>query len=677
MAKKAEEPLYGTNQDGSDDALDGAPPFVVRPFTSESAAAAMFSFAPPPQTDDGSMSSEGVDFADSDGGAVVHTRAATTSSIASAITETSAPPVFVGSGAGYGGHVVGSSGGQWGSSGSSSSSGVNMGGDGSTGGHLPFPFPNRPALPHVDDFVPKSKLQYDHLRMMSGYEKKAAFAKKGVNFPSDLPHTQHPQHAQHEQHPHMWHVKSGSVTAPGSAATGLGSPSYGHLSTLTERQVYLFIDYIQFFGEVDARSSHYRGITYADIETALRQHTRTTIALQEGTDDPTELLMAAFDDLLQRSKLTPTTWFQRNSMQKAGNEPKLTKELFCQSIRGMCREHFLPAWTNLDMRQLRLHLSVDGQTEPTMGGVLRAFRRYHALGEEKTIMDAAHPVVAKIKKLMRRRKIRIVDFFNYIQADPLKPMSARTLAHAIDQVLGTGGSVPVHSPRRRTPQTAALPIQEPSALSMLSNPALPHRSNTLTLSKLHAQKSSLLLSSISGKIPGKKTGSDAIKIDPLPAAIEDFLDDRFVHGQRSLYSNGSVYANSEGRKKIANVITTLRTRRSIQSALEATAAPTLYVAPSLPLYFSPDIDCHSQSALPLSVVGSVGPERRPWPASNPCHAPAPSPRRAPQGPPKTVPPRPSRRSPRPRRLRPRPHWPVPSLARRRGPPCRSPNTSSK
>ena len=547
-SKKPEEPLYGftSDEDGGDldDELEGAPPFVVRPFTSESAAASMFNYHP----DEGSMSSGGLD---SD--PVVHTRAATTSSIASAMTEMSVPPVFAG-------HGMGSS--------SSSHMGSAIGSSGHTSS-LPFPFPNRPGLPHVDDFVPKSKLAYDHMRMMSGYEKKAAFAKKGVNFPGDV-----------HQPPHFLPIKTGMVVAPGSAPGGLGSPSYGNLSTLTERQVYLFIEYIQFFGEVDAQSSAYRGITYADIETALRQHTRTTLALEEGTDDPTALLMAAFDDLLKRSKLTPTSWFQRNSMQKAGNEPKLTKELFCQSIRGMCREHLLPAWTNHDMRQLRLHLSVDGQTEPTMSGVLRAFRRYHALGEEKTVMDAAHPVVAKIKKLMRKRKIRILDFFNCLQADPLKPMSARTLAHAIDQVLAGGSAVPVYSPRRRTSQ-ASLLGQEPSAISMLSAPAtagLPHRSNTLSLSKIHAAKSSILLSSITGKIPGRKPGGDAIKIDPLPTAIDDFLDEQFVLGQRSLYSNGSVYANSEGRKKIANVITSLRTRRSLQLA-EAAAVPTLYVAP--------------------------------------------------------------------------------------------------
>ena len=522
--------FWAQQSDGDDDNI------VIRPFSSDSAAHEMWNFTGNDEQqadfkDENILGGGGGQMTNDD---MFRQRAATTNSVASAISNlsqnsTSAPMT------------------------------------------LPFPFPGRPNLPHVDDFVAKSKLGYDHLRLMNNMEKKAAYLKGKINPPpsiSQIPLSKNvtfprgllPEKISSQQSPFDSHTLEyykaidlrESVGSPG------GSPGQTQQSSLSYRQVRLFIQYIQFFGEIDVRSSKYQGITYSDIETALRMHTRSTSPLQDGKDDTNDLLMAAFDDLLVKAGLTSTAWFQSHCMQVAGNEPKLTKELFNANIRRMCRKERLPIWTNHDMRQLRLHLSLDGQTEPTMNGVLRAFRRYHAMSEERSILEASNPVIAKIKRLMKARKIRIIDFFSYINADPARPISSHNLTIAIDIVLGTNRAVTLHSSvsRARAVTSNIEVSNQMSALSAvsMSSPTTPSRLMHLnSLSRDKGYQSTLLTSSMTGRI-SKKSGIDAVKTDPLPDEIATLIDARYQLSQCRLYDNGTIYTNKTGKKQIAKIM---------------------------------------------------------------------------------------------------------------------------
>ena len=341
-----------------------AEPFEVRPFTSGSAVEEMFNFtkseASFTQEESSSLSPSSLfvhgneSKSNSPNMEIMNTRAATTNSVTSAITELSQtdgsgsnPPMM-----------------------------------------LPFPFHGRPGLPHVDDFVAKCKLSYDHLRMMNNLEKKALILMKQIKAPKN-PHIHYDEHVNEiggsaskshvDNHSSMASGKNGFVDDDGNASNDDDQDPNTSQRALTVRQIRCFVQYIQFFGEIDHKSSKYRGITYTDIETSLRMYTRSIHAPHSGggIEDTNDMLMAMFDDLLSQSKLKPAKWFQLHSMEVAGNERKITKELFTSNVRGMCREHNLPTWTDQEMRQLRLHLSLDGQTEPTLNGVLRAFRRYH------------------------------------------------------------------------------------------------------------------------------------------------------------------------------------------------------------------------------------------------------------------------------------------------------------
>ena len=371
----------GTDEDEDDSAFWGSldtigdmknspQPFEVRPFSSGSAVEEMFNFTKSEAsfTQDESSSSPSSLFVHGNGSKsnspsmeIMNTRAATTNSVTSAITELS----------------------QTDGSGSTSTM------------MLPFPFHGRPGLPHVDDFVPKCKLSYDHLRMMNNLEKKALILMKQIKAPKTMRIHEHDiekvdigsssnASSSRLEYDSSMGDKIGSIDDEENSSNNDDHTSNTSRHSLSVRQIRFFLKYIQFFGEVDYKSNKYRGITYMDIETGLRMHARSMHAPHSGggIEDTNDMLMAMFDDLLIQSKLKPTQWFQLHSMEVAGNERKLTKEMFTSNVRSMCREHNLPTWSDLEMRQLRLHLSLDGQTEPTLNGVLRAFRRYKTIPYE-------------------------------------------------------------------------------------------------------------------------------------------------------------------------------------------------------------------------------------------------------------------------------------------------------
>lgn len=423
---------------------------------------------------------------------------------------------------------------------------------------FPFPFHGRPGLPHVDDFVAKCKLSYDHLRMMNMYEKKAMFLKAQLKAPEAVNSTGYAN--DNSPGPYAQQHRSSLVlkkqVRPRDTSQERqddGSSMHSSLSSVSIRQVRLFIKYIHFFGEGDSVSAQYAGITYSDIETALRMHTRRKAAESKGIEETSDLLMAIFEDILTKADLTTAQWFQCNCVQVAGNASKLTKELFNRSIRAMCREQDIPVLTDQELRQLRLHLSTDGETEPTMSGVLRAFRRYNAMGEELKIQEAASPIIDKIKRLMRSRKIRIIDFFTYIDADSAIPISTKRLALSIDQLLGTASAVPLHSPTRllkalpRSPEldspSLSISSQSPSLLSPISRTSPPS-----TVRPMITWDTTLMV----GMSP-KKSGAEAVRPEILPADIATRLDRRYAAAQSTLYKNGLVYTHGEAKKKLAKL----------------------------------------------------------------------------------------------------------------------------
>ena len=307
---------------------------------------------------------------------------------------------------------------------------------------FPFPFYNRPELPHVDEFIQKNNLHYINLRVQNMQEHNA----KTMN-----------RHC---------HITGDAICSDWNKADVL-SPSIGtrklrviksqvpstclidsHQSdaALSTHQTKLFVEYVLLLMEdgkgkgkiplsFSSTASVAKGIFYHDIVTALRMHVRNTNKHGDKMDYIEDLLMASFDDLLFRSKRTHIQWFEASSQIIIGGDNQMNTLMFNKSIRNMCEEHGLPLWTNCDLKVLRLHMCLEGETYLNIRGVMWAFRKFHSTNEEKMQLEAARPIILKIKNLMHAKKIRVIDFFLLIATSIQDAVSPKILTLAIEQLL--------------------------------------------------------------------------------------------------------------------------------------------------------------------------------------------------------------------------------------------------
>jgi hypothetical protein len=187
---------------------------------------------------------------------------------------------------------------------------------------------------------------------------------------------------------------------------------------------------------------------------------------------------------------------------------------------------------------LRLYLSPDGQTEPTMTGIMRGFRKFYSTAEDRRIVADAEPVVAKLKHIMTKRKLRIVDFFRAVQHDVAAAISPRKLVNAIELVTRIGAAIP--SPSRSRSRSGS-----PSQSALSPQDAGQGTGSFAHLSSASPLSHSLSLAgdkSISLKRPlSSATKRAKAKLEPLPPDIVRRLQQREKEAQMALYTNGKKY----------------------------------------------------------------------------------------------------------------------------------------
>ena len=336
---------------------------------------------------------------------------------------------------------------------------VITGNSSSTVSTLPFPFYTRPCLPHVDDFVYRHELLYSNIRLRIQHERRLKVLSGQYPKPT----------ADLDANPSTY-----SSRRLKSAVAVVPSTSYNHENeqgqgNLTSYQIEQFVNYVITLGErMDCiPSSSSTVISYQDMLTALRIHARSASKFDKGIDYIQDLLMVSFDDLLFRTNLTHSEWFDANSQGIAGEEYFIATITFNKSMRNMCKLHSLPLWSNGDLRVLRLHLSREGALEPTLNSVLKAVRKFYRGTEERCRFEAALPIINKIKLLMAQRKHRVMDFFLLIERDPSQAVSPRKLIASISHLLVSSestdsGSCVLDSEIANTSSTTVGPCAERS-----------------------------------------------------------------------------------------------------------------------------------------------------------------------------------------------------------------------
>eukprot|EP00596_Hydrurales_sp_CCMP1899_P001198 CAMPEP_0119034132 /NCGR_PEP_ID=MMETSP1177-20130426/1164_1 /TAXON_ID=2985 /ORGANISM="Ochromonas sp, Strain CCMP1899" /LENGTH=304 /DNA_ID=CAMNT_0006991375 /DNA_START=99 /DNA_END=1010 /DNA_ORIENTATION=+ len=208
---------------------------------------------------------------------------------------------------------------------------------------LPFPFHNRPLLPHVDEFIQKDKLHYNHLRLLNMYERKSRLMnphepciKKPID--DDV--------KRKEDKDNKSRLDSLSRRSYDTIeAFAMDDESFLDDDDLSNTQIKEFVKYIISVTEGDEPHTESRiGVTFKNMKTALRMHTRNTSKFDDGRDYLQELLMASFNDLLCRSDINYLEWFNMNSIGLEDFDRRMNALLFNKSIRKMCEEHYLPGW---------------------------------------------------------------------------------------------------------------------------------------------------------------------------------------------------------------------------------------------------------------------------------------------------------------------------------------------
>ena len=305
---------------------------------------------------------------------------------------------------------------------------------GSTVSTLPFPFYSRPTLPHVDDFVQRHELLYSNIRLQIQHERRSKVL-SGQNPKSTTDLDVNPSTYSSAR------LKSAINAVPTTSYNYLGHENEQDRGDLTNYQIEQFVKYIMTLWEQTdySRSPSSTAISYQDMLVALRIHARSASKFDKGMDYIQDLLMVSFDDLLFRSNLTHSEWFDANSKGIAGEVYFIATITFNKSIRDMCKLHGLPLWSNGDLRVLRLHLSQEGGLEPTLNSVLKAVRKFYTGTEERCRYEGALPIIHKIKRLMALRKHRVMDFFLLIERDPSRAVSPRKLIASIKQLLVSSG----------------------------------------------------------------------------------------------------------------------------------------------------------------------------------------------------------------------------------------------
>ena len=173
------------------------------------------------------------------------------------------------------------------------------------------------------------------------------------------------------------------------------------------------------------------------------------------------------------------------------------------------------------------------------------------MAEEKEINEAAQPIIEKILRMMKKRKIRIIDFFTYMGEDPHDPVPVKQLVESMHAVLGSKSAMLIRSPPR---SLHALPISSDSVSmssvgSVQSQSVQSHTNSHISSSLASKVTRDMQLSSAVGLGP-KKTGAEAVMRDIIPEDLAILLQKQYVKAQKNLFCNGKFYTNKQGKASL-------------------------------------------------------------------------------------------------------------------------------
>ena len=294
-------------------------------------------------------------------------------------------------------------------------------------GHSPFPFSDRPALPHIDAFQDNEKLRVagrNHLQL-------SPVSKNHEQFPEDE------------------------------------DQLFGHFTVKEIRHVHRFIK--SFGGDNDY------GITLDELESAFRKVRRA----HKNKDEEAyaRRLMNTFEFLLKIKALSPKMWFQEVDTSQANKgDGKLTWLEFEAGMNKLCLDLGAASFSKHDLNVILKYMDPNGDGDLSYQEVSRGFRRIHLPADCQKVLEDSGPILPYLQDFMGDRQIRVRDLFNFFDIRNKKIITFDVLCDGIERV---AVCMPPPSPTSHDPSCSTVPR---------SATAVFERSNDIGESKVSFEK---------------------------------------------------------------------------------------------------------------------------------------------------------------------------------------------
>lgn len=278
-------------------------------------------------------------------------------------------------------------------------------------GHSPFPFSDRPSIPHIDAFQDNKKLRVN--------SSSAIPLSPVAKFNHDIPRD---------------------------------DDMFGHF---TYRDITLVHRFIKSCGNDDDF-----GITLDDLESAVRRVKRAHKNKDE--ESYARRLMNTFEFLLKIKSLSPKLWFKEVDTSQANNgDGKLTWLEFETGMNKLCDDLGASQFSKHDLTVILKYMDPNGDGDLSYHEVQKGFKRIHQPADCLTILEASGPIMPYLQEFMRQRQIRVRDLFNFFDIKNKKVITLEGFCDGLERVS-------VFMPPPTTPRTQQAQTQAPKSADSTS-----------------------------------------------------------------------------------------------------------------------------------------------------------------------------------------------------------------
>jgi hypothetical protein len=266
-------------------------------------------------------------------------------------------------------------------------------------GHSPFPFSDRPVLPHIDAYQENRKLKIikDHLS-----------ASKSLR-------------SHHENHQQQLTLSS------------------HHLDNETYYGYFLLKDIKHVFKFIKSSTPHSTiadqnyGFTLDELEIAFRKVKRAIKNREE--EYYARRLMNTFEFLLKIKGSTPKQWFKLVDTSQANKgDGKLTWLEFEAGMNNLCSDLGAQLFSKHDLIVMLKYLDPNGDGDLSYHEVTKGFLRIHQMADCKAIILDSGPIIPYLQEFMRERQIRVRDLFNFLDIKNKKSVTLEVFCEGIARV---------------------------------------------------------------------------------------------------------------------------------------------------------------------------------------------------------------------------------------------------